>query len=131
MAFGGCRGQDLTMTLGGIIDYLRQAVPHYRGVFSSASLYCAYILWFLFLFYFSTIYFLLLVAPRVSEYLGSSQEWSPECYALLMHYDTGLGHLEHDLPTHTHTYPACMVLPIWATGHRSGGCLVLAHHLPK
>jgi hypothetical protein len=131
VAHSGSKDKDHTMVPGDITSCLHLTVPLYPGVFSSASLYCAYILWFLFLFYFSTIYFLLLVAPRVSEYLGSSQEWSPECYALLMHYDTGLGHLEHDLPTHTHTYPACMVLPIWATGHRSGGCLVLAHHLPK
>ena len=54
------------MTLGGIIDYLRQAVPHYRGVFSSASLYCAHILLLLFLFHTTTIHLLLLVAPWVS-----------------------------------------------------------------
>jgi hypothetical protein len=38
---------------------------------------------------FSTTYLLLLVVPRVFDCLGSSQEWSQECYAPLMFYSAG------------------------------------------
>ena len=64
------------MVPGGITGYSHQAVPHYPQVSSSASLHCAHILLFLFLFHFSTTYLLLLVVPGVSECLGLSQVWS-------------------------------------------------------
>ena len=79
MAPGGSTGQDPTMVPDGITGYSHQAVPHYPRVSSSASLHCAHILLFLFLFHFSTTYLLLLVAPGISECLGLSQEWSQEC----------------------------------------------------
>ena len=69
---GGSTGQDPTTVSGGVISYSHRAVPHYPQVPSSDSLHCACILLFLFLFHFSTTYLLLLVAPGVSEYLGSS-----------------------------------------------------------
>ena len=104
MAFGGCRGQDLTMTLGGIIDYLRQAVPHYRGVFSSASLYCAHILLLLFLFHLSTTYLLILVVPGASGCLRLSQGVVPcPCYVA---------------PDRTHHR---LALPIWTSTEQYKG----------
>ena len=76
----GCNmTQKLTLVLGSIISYSYQVDPHCPQVFSSPSLHCAHILLFLFLYRFSTTYLLLLVAPRVSECLGLSQEWSQEC----------------------------------------------------
>ena len=87
----GSTGQDSTIDSGGITGYSHQAVPHYPQVSISASLHCAHILLLLFLFYFSATDLLLLVALGVSECLGSSQEWSQECYAPLMHYDAGQG----------------------------------------
>lgn len=54
---------------GGITSYLHNIVPHYPPGSSSASLHCIHILLFLFLFYFSTTYLLLLVASGVSECL--------------------------------------------------------------
>jgi hypothetical protein len=62
----GSTGQDPTMVSGGIAGYSQQAFPHYPQVSSSASLHCAHVLLFLFLFHFSTIYLLLLVVPGVS-----------------------------------------------------------------
>ena len=55
------------MVPDGITGYSHQAVPHYPPVSSSASLHCAHILLFLFLFRFSTTSLLLLVATGVSE----------------------------------------------------------------
>jgi hypothetical protein len=65
---------------------LLMSVVHYLWVSSSASLHCVHILRFLFLFHIATSYLLLLVAPEVSECLGLFQEWSQECYDLLIHY---------------------------------------------
>jgi len=79
------------MVPGSIIGYSHQAVPHYPQVSSSASLHCTHILLFLFLFHFSTTYLLLSVVLRLSEHLGSSQEWSQKCYALFVHYGTRQG----------------------------------------
>lgn len=52
---------------------------------------CTHILLFVFLFSVSTTYLLFLEVPRVSDYLGSSQEWVQECCFLLMHFGAGLG----------------------------------------
>lgn len=81
----------------GITSYSHQAVPHYPRDSSSASLHCAHILLSL-LSDFSNIHLLLLLAPRISEYLGSSPEQSQEDYGLFMQYGTGLGHLNPVLP---------------------------------
>ena len=51
---------------GGITGYSHQAVPHYPRLSSSASLHCAHILLFHFLFHLSTTYWCLLVVPGVS-----------------------------------------------------------------
>ena len=45
---------------------------------------CAQILWFLFLFHFSTTSLLFTVVPWVSECLGSPQDLSQESYGLLV-----------------------------------------------
>ena len=65
-------GQDHNTVPGGITGYSHQAVPHYPRVSSSASLHCAHILLFLFLFHLSTTHLLLSVVSGVSECLGSS-----------------------------------------------------------
>jgi hypothetical protein len=72
---------------GGTIVYSHQTVPHYPWLSSSASFHCAHILLLLFLCHFSLTYSLLLVVPRVSECLESSQV----CYARLVHYGAGRG----------------------------------------
>ena len=103
MASSGITSQDLTMVPGPRSQvpgprsqvpgpsYSHQVVPHYPPVSSSASLHCAHILLLLFLFRFSTTYLLFLVVSRVSVCLGSSQQWSQECYVLPVHYDTRHG----------------------------------------
>lgn len=78
-------GQDLG--LDSITGYSHWDVPHYPRVSSSASLDCVHIL--LLLFHLFTSYLLLLVAPGLCGYLGLSQVWSQECYALPMQRDTG------------------------------------------
>lgn len=83
------------MVPGGVTSYSHLTVPHYPPVSSSASLHCDHILLFLFPVYFSTNNLLLLVVPRVSECLGSSQEWSQECCGIM---SPGRGHLGHGLP---------------------------------
>lgn len=54
------RGQDSTMVPGGITGFSYQAAPYLLPVSRSASLHCAYILLFLVLFNFSTIFLALL-----------------------------------------------------------------------
>ena len=83
-------GQGPTMVPGDITSYSRPAVPRYPGVSSSASLHCAHAL-FLSLFHLSTTYLLLLVVPKLSKCLGSSRQWTQECYAPLVHYGTWQG----------------------------------------
>lgn len=75
------------MDPGGINYSYHLTVPYYSRVSNSAYLCCIHIHLFLFLFHFSTTFLLLLVAPRVSECLGSSQE----CYGRLAHYGTKQG----------------------------------------
>ena len=91
MAPGGSTGQGPTVVPGGITGYSHQA--HYPQVSSSASLHCAHIFLFLFLFHFSTTYLCLLVACRVSECLRLSQERSRKCNVMV----PGRGHLRHGL----------------------------------
>lgn len=69
----GSTGQDPTVVPGGITGYSHQAVPHYLRVSSSACLYHAHILMFLFLFHFFTTYLILLEGTMVSKCLGFSQ----------------------------------------------------------
>lgn len=86
-------------------------IPSYPGMSSSASLHCSHILLLLILFHFPTTYLLILVAPGVSEDLGLSQEWSPECCALRVRY--GRGHLGHGLT------PQACVAPNWWSSQSS------------
>lgn len=79
-------GQVSTMVPDGISSYLHQAVPHCPQVSSSALLHCSYIL----LSLLSFLCLFLLLAPKVSDCLGSAQEWFQECYALPVHYGTRL-----------------------------------------
>lgn len=89
-------GQDPSMVPVGITDSSHQAVPHYLRVSSfDSSLYSE--LLFLFLYHL----LVLRSGTRVSECLGSSQEWSQECYALLGHCGTRQDHLRSQ---------ACMVI---------------------
>ena len=85
MATCGSTGQDPTIVPGDITDYSHQAVLHSSLQFCLSSL--CYVLLFLFLLYLSTTSLILVMVSRVSECLGLSQEWSQECYALLVHYD--------------------------------------------
>lgn len=59
------------MDSGGISGYSLQAVPHCPQVSSSALLHCSYIL----LSLLSFLCLFLLLAPKVSDCLGSAQEW--------------------------------------------------------
>lgn len=69
--------QDPTTVLGGNTSYSYQPVPHYLQLSSSASLHSLPFL---------HIYLLLFMVPRVSGYVGSSQECSQKCHALIVHY---------------------------------------------
>lgn len=80
----GSTDQDPTIVPGGITDYSHRAVPHLPPS-SPASLHYAHILLFLFLFHFSTAYYLFFMASRVS------QKWSQEWYALPVHYGARQG----------------------------------------
>lgn len=77
--------QDPTIVPGGITDYSHHGVPH-PPPSSPASLHCAHILLFLFLFHFPTIYLLVLVVPGISKWGLRSG-----LYALLMYYDNRQG----------------------------------------
>ena len=57
------------MVSDGLTSHSHQAVPSYPLLSSFASLHCALILLFLFLFHFSTTYLFLSVVPGVSECL--------------------------------------------------------------
>ena len=74
-----------------VISSYSHQLAHYPQVSSSACFHCVHILLFLFHFHFSTTYLLLLVMPGVSECLGSSQEWSQECYNPPVHCDARQG----------------------------------------
>jgi hypothetical protein len=104
VAPSGITGYDPTTVPGGIISYSHQAIPHCPWASSSASLLCAHILSFSF-FSFLHHWLAPLSGTTVSEYLGSSQEWSQECYALLVHMAPGRDHLGSGLP---HPTPTCL-----------------------
>lgn len=102
VASGSSTGQNLTMVPCGIASYSQQGVPHYPQVSSSTSLCCIHSLWFL--------YLLLLVAPGVSECLGSSQV-GVSCIIV-----PDRVHLEHGAPG-LHSAQLVSIssqLPIWA-----------------
>lgn len=87
-----CRDTELKVALRATTDQDPTMVPSgttvrlFLTLFKSSVLSSFYpILLFLFLLYFSTTYLLLLVAPGVSECLGSSQQWSQRCYAPFKH----------------------------------------------
>lgn len=60
-----------------------------------------------FFFHFSATYLLLLVAPRLPECLGSSQEWLRSSLCLLCIIAPDRNHLRHGLPIRYH--PLCHV----------------------
>jgi hypothetical protein len=90
MAPGGSIGQDLIMVQVALpAIHIRLFLTTLR--FLVLPFFIVLTSFFVFLSYFYNTYLLLLLVPRISEYLRSSLKWFQEGYALFMQYNTGQG----------------------------------------